>query len=83
MSEDTENMEPDPNTVIIYGDRHDTGGDILWWRLLFLLRIYSGMETGDDIFSRDIFQETLWRQNNIQSFKKVKSHYWLFLISFN
>ena len=75
VSEDTEDMEPDPDTAIIYGDTQDTGGDIGGWRVLFLSRIYSGMKTGDDPFSRDVFQETLWRQNNIQTFKKVKCHY--------
>ena len=58
MSEDTEDMEPDPDTVIIYGVTQDTGGDIFQGRgnyiggsrEISLLRIYSGMKTGDDLF---------------------------------
>ena len=74
-----EDIFPNPDLVIKYNagsDMVEEKGDMEYAvRKILLTKIYSGRKRGDEFFSRDIFQETLWKQKNIPSFKKV-----LFLI---
>ena len=40
-------------------------------RKILLTKTHLEMKTGDEIFSRSIVQEILWKQTNIPTFKKV------------
>ena len=77
-----EDIFPNPDLVITYnGDSNmleEKGGMEYGVREILTIKIYSGKKTGDEIFSRDIFQETLWKHKNVPTFNKV-----IFLICTN
>ena len=71
-----EDIFPNPDMVITYVGSHmvEEKGDMEYGvRKILLTKIYSGRITGDEIFYRDIFQETLWEQNLFPTFKKVNN----------
>ena len=76
-----EDIFPNPEYVIKYGDidNMEEKSDVEYGvRKTLLPNIHSGKKTGDEIFSRDIFQETLWKHKNVPTFNKV-----IFLICTN